>query len=848
MKNHKNGVFNRWLWFEIWITFFILLFYSGLGAEPVNWERASQVAGNWLRRETRPLGAVLSREIEEIRVYRDSTDAPVYYVADLKDTGYIIVAPDDMVEPIIAIVPAGNFNAADDDPLGALVNQDLPARLRAVQNLQLKIRNKKAIPYLSLSESRLLQKASENQDKWTHLDSSTVTKKLTGISEIRVPPILVSTWGQTTVGNISGGITCYNYYTPNNWPCGCVATAMSQLMRYHEYPGSYVWSNMPLQPDGSITLIQRQAIGGLCFNVAEAIDTVYGPTSSSASLYDGDIQLVSTFGYNNSIHGDNGYNDIGAGLTAMINPNLDAGLPVILGVHGSGGHAVVCDGYGYNASTLYHHLNMGWSGYHDAWYNLPEVDADPPDYDYEIVDTCVYNVFITGSGEIISGRVTDMGANPVEGAVVSAQKSGGGLYQTTTNSNGIYALVGVPSSGSYTLSVAKPGHAFINQFVSTGLSSDGQAFSGNVWSVDFDSQNATPPSAYDDTIEALSGMTETISLYATDEGYPDPPGELTYIITSLPEHGRLYDTNNDLIVTVPYELPDSNNVVDYWPCSYFTGEDSFQFKANDGGTPTVGGDSNIATITIDVDNTIYSTYEPSTNSIAQWPMMTSYHDSRTQVIYLAAEIGEAKTITHLALNIFQAPGQTLNNWTIRMKHTSLNEYPIARLESDGWTMVYQANESAAPIGWRYFAFQTPFAYNGTDNLMIDFSHNNSYYSTDGLCYVSETYDTRVALNFSDSTDGDPLDWGPDTFSYLYSATAVPNLKLISTLGGDPVAGDFEPDCDVDLMDFTDLTAAWLTTPADEEWDPNCDISSPPDSIINLFDLQEFAHNWLTTIN
>ncbi len=28
----------------------------------------------------------------------------------------------------------------------------------------------------------------------------------------------------------------YNYYTPGNYRTGCVATAMAQLMRYHQHP------------------------------------------------------------------------------------------------------------------------------------------------------------------------------------------------------------------------------------------------------------------------------------------------------------------------------------------------------------------------------------------------------------------------------------------------------------------------------------------------------------------------------------------------------------------------------------------------------------------------------------
>ena len=69
--------------------------------------------------------------------------------------------------------------------------------------------------------------------------------------------------------------------------------------------------------------------------------------------------------------------NIGDGLNGMINPNLDSNNPVILGIDDSqgDGHAVVADGYGYKSSTLYHHLNMGWDGEDDVWYNLPNIDA-----------------------------------------------------------------------------------------------------------------------------------------------------------------------------------------------------------------------------------------------------------------------------------------------------------------------------------------------------------------------------------------------------------------------------------------------------------------------------------------
>ena len=121
--------------------------------------------------------------------------------------------------------------------------------------------------------------------------------------------------------------------------------------------------------------------------------------------------LKNTFAFRNGISGANNGRNVGTGLADMINPNLDAEYPVILGILGRTGHAVVADGYGYDASTriktLYHHVNMGWGGHEDIWYNLPDIG------NYDTIPVCIYNIFPEGTGEIISGRVTDASGQPI---------------------------------------------------------------------------------------------------------------------------------------------------------------------------------------------------------------------------------------------------------------------------------------------------------------------------------------------------------------------------------------------------------------------------------------------------
>jgi hypothetical protein len=75
---------------------------------------------------------------------------------------------------------------------------------------------------------------------------------------------------------------------------------------------------------------------------------------------------------------------------------------------------------------------------------------------------------------------------------------------------------------------------------------------------------------------------------------------LNYIITSLPSHGALSDPCASGINSIPYTLAGNGNNVIYTPATGYAGFDNFTFKANDGGVPPDGGDSNTATFLITV--------------------------------------------------------------------------------------------------------------------------------------------------------------------------------------------------------------------------------------------------------
>ena len=161
----------------------------------------------------------------------------------------------------------------------------------------------------------------------------------------------------------------------------------------------------------------------------------------------------------------------------------------------------------------------------------------------------------------------------------------------------------------------------------------------------------------------------------------------------------------------------------------------------------------------------------------EYPLYTYYEDARTQVIYPPETMGGARTMDHVELHVVSPPTHSLSNWTVRMKHTALREYPTnAVWESEGWTVVFQSNLASAATGWVEMAFAQAFEYDGTNSLMVDFSYNNDGYADSGTCRAGEATGTVSITYASDSADGDPLDWAGTTPAPELSAT-YPQLRF-----------------------------------------------------------------------
>ena len=333
---------------------------------------------------------------------------------------------------------------------------------------------------------------------------------LSSIDDVRVAPLMTTHWAQGSVGNNK---LCYNYYTPLNRVCGCTATAIGQIMYYHRYPterilpgeylyddideygkyyvyqngtggmtntttgvftafdppygGPYRWSDMVDSPDGHTeSEAARSAIGQLTRDAGFAEFSHYyvGETSGyTAAIASG---LILNLHYADAVR--TGFN------ANKFIANLDAGLPVQVGLTG---HAVVADGYGYHDGKLYIHINFGYGGTKDGWY-----DTTTKVQDKDIQDM-VANIFPPTLGarhsSVISGRILDANGNPVANASVTATDlSSYVVVSTNSNAKGIYAFI-LPA-GNYSL-VAESGNAVGNGGYTVLASSQKTRAEGDGW-------------------------------------------------------------------------------------------------------------------------------------------------------------------------------------------------------------------------------------------------------------------------------------------------------------------------------------------------------------------------------
>jgi sorbitol-specific phosphotransferase system component IIA len=220
-----------------------------------------------------------------------------------------------------------------------------------------------------------------------------------------ISPLIQTTWNQDEPYNLmcpDGNGLDYDEegYDPTfRSVTGCVATAVAQVMYYHQWPKQTTaipayslsiynndvtlkelpattleWSKMKLTYDRNETGASADAVAKLMRYVGQAFQMGYSPSSSGANILTD--AMINCFNYSKKIHEIYRDEYSTEQWENMVYDELSQNRPIpYSGFSQSGaGHQFVCDGY--QSSTGFFHLNWGWGGNLDGFFILSIADPD----------------------------------------------------------------------------------------------------------------------------------------------------------------------------------------------------------------------------------------------------------------------------------------------------------------------------------------------------------------------------------------------------------------------------------------------------------------------------------------
>lgn len=364
-------------------------------AEPIPFEKAQLIAGNW----TLYLKTWFNDDVTLMggeSIIREGM--VVAHVFHFSPRGYVMVSAEDYLPPIKMYSLKNNFGEEGE----SLEEFTFNRYLQIIKNVK-----SGAIDAKTLFAEK------------NRMDCKCLTSKFSLPKIMQAPaftmqevqPLLHSTWYQREPYNLKCPVV-------NDRRCvtGCVATGFAQIMKYHQYPdrgqGSmgyrtlthniqvstsfdhpYYWDlmldNYPTPDSGTVE--QREAVAQLMFDVGVSFSMDYDPDGSGAYSstavitypvyfrYPKDIIFVSRPGRDDTEWFD------------LAKNHVDQGFPVAFGIYSVDvGHLVVIDGYRISPGSRTFHINMGWGGSWDGYYSLDNIIVRDGKYHFTVLEDQCY--------------------------------------------------------------------------------------------------------------------------------------------------------------------------------------------------------------------------------------------------------------------------------------------------------------------------------------------------------------------------------------------------------------------------------------------------------------------------
>ena len=363
----------RLLHIQFLLVLLLALGYSPLQAKRITqWQAQQQAYSFWGKQMPQKAKA-------KSRTATTASPSDAYYVFNNDAGGFVIIAGDDAVTPVLGYTSTGSFDA-----------ENLPDGLKD----------------LLKSYERQIAALGDN-----YVANQTATRAaFTGEKLLKT-----AEWNQ---------MAPFNKYTPNNYVTGCVATAGAIVMKHHGYPAKgtgshsytwngkdltanfehdYDWANMPTK----YTVGNDEAFDGvarLMSDLGVAVEMKYAKGGSGASMEDLLTALKKYFGYSKYAR-LLAIADLGAEVwNDRLRAEIDANRPILYSAVDSnkGGHSFVIDGYKDESFSV----NWGWGGYCDGFYRIgalnPETGGKPLGDKYNLSQSAVFSLQPSDGEEVIS--------------------------------------------------------------------------------------------------------------------------------------------------------------------------------------------------------------------------------------------------------------------------------------------------------------------------------------------------------------------------------------------------------------------------------------------------------------
>lgn len=363
----------RLLHIQFLLVLLLALGYSPLQAKRITqWQAQQQAYSFWGKQMPQKAKA-------KSRTATTASPSDAYYVFNNDAGGFVIIAGDDAVTPVLGYTSTGSFDA-----------ENLPDGLKDL---------------LKSYERQIAALGSSYQANQTATRAGFTGEKLLNTAK----------WNQDAP---------FNKYTPNNYVTGCVATAGAIVMKHHGYPAKgtgshsytlngktlsanfehdYDWANMPTK----YTVGNDEAFDGvarLMSDLGVAVEMKYAKGGSGASMEDLLTALKKYFGYSKYAR-LLAIADLGAEVwNDRLRAEIDANRPILYSAVDSnkGGHSFVIDGYKDESFSV----NWGWGGYCDGFYRIgalnPETGGKPLGDKYNLSQSAVFSLQPSDGEEVIS--------------------------------------------------------------------------------------------------------------------------------------------------------------------------------------------------------------------------------------------------------------------------------------------------------------------------------------------------------------------------------------------------------------------------------------------------------------